>query len=155
MASDRGLERVLDLRKKAEDAAQTKWSQSLAAVASCQAQIDKLAQFRALYLKEMEQKSVSVLSMNQYLAYEDFINRLDDAARRQAQVLDGLKQRSEQCREEFIKARQQRKIIESLIDSHRKKRLAEEARAEAKLSDDTVSSKMARIMQARKEGREP
>lgn len=146
MASDRGLERVLELRKKSEDAAQSKWSQSLAAVAGCEAQIQKLSDFRALYVKEMEQKSASILSMNQYLAYEDFISRLDDAARRQTQVLEGLKQRAEQCRLDFIRARQQRKIIESLIESHRKKRLAEEARAEAKLSDDTVSSKMARIM---------
>lgn len=150
MASDKGLERVLELRQKAEDAAQAKWSESLAAVSSCEAQIGKLAQFRALYVEEMAKKSSSILSMNQYLAYEDFISRLDDAARRQKAVLEGLRQRSEQCRLEFVRARQQRKIIESLLQSHQKKRLAEEARAEAKLADDTVSSKMARIMLGRR-----
>lgn len=152
MASDKGLERVLELRQKDEDAAQAKWSESLAAVSACEAQIGKLAQFRALYVDEMAKKSASVLSMNQYLAYEDFISRLDDAAKRQKAVLEGLRQRSEQCRLAFVKARQSRKIIESLLESHRRKRLAEEARAEAKLDDDTVSSKMARIMLDRKDG---
>jgi flagellar export protein FliJ len=152
MASDRGLSRVLELRQKQEDAAQAKWSDSLAAVSACEAQIRKLAEFRALYVEEMSRRTASVLSMNQYLAYEDFIGRLDDAAKRQAKVLDGLKQRAEQCRLDFVKARQQRKIIESLIESHRKKRLAEEARAEAKLSDEAVSAKMARIVLERKSG---
>ena len=89
MASDKGLERVLELRQKDEDAAQAKWSESLAAVSACEAQIGKLAQFRALYVDEMAKKSASVLSMNQYLAYEDFISRLDDAAKRQKAVLEG------------------------------------------------------------------
>ena len=138
---------MLDLRQKDEDAARAKWSESLAAVSACENQIRRLEDFRAVYLKEMAQKSTLTLSMNQYLAYEDFIGRLDDAVKKQAVVLEGLKQRSEQCRDAFVKARQQREIIESLIESHKKKRAALEARAEAKLTDDTVSSKMARIMQ--------
>lgn len=147
MASDRGLERVLDLRQKAEDAARAKWSGALAAVSACENQIQKLEDFKGVYLKEMAQKSALTLSMNQYLAYEDFIGRLDDAVKKQSMVLEGLKQRAEQCRDAFVKARQQREIIESLIESHKKKRADLESRAEAKLTDDTVSSKMARIMQ--------
>lgn len=144
MAQDRGLKLVLDQRKKAEDQAQKAWAQGVQAVSVCEAQLQKLASFKQVYLNEMAQKSAGVTNMTSYLAYQEFIAKLERIAERQEKVLDGLRQRADELRGKYLKTRQDRQIIESLLEKHRKERQAAEARAEAKLTDDVVSSKMAR-----------
>ena len=146
MADDHALARVLRLRQKAEDEALKKWSDSRQQLAAFTSQLDKIRAFRDLYVKEMLEHKDQNMGLQQYLAYQGFIERLDKTCERQQHMLSKLKEQMESLKESYLKSRQQRCIIEALIDKHRMQALKKEAGAEARLSDDLVSSKQARML---------
>ena len=146
MAGDRTLVKVLELRKKAEDEALKKWSDAQRQLTAFISQLDKIKSFRNLYVQEMLEHNAQVTDLQHYLSYQGFIERLDKTYERQMSMLSKLKEQSESLKESYLKSRQQRCIIESLIDKHRMHSLKMEASAEAKISDDLVSSKQARAL---------
>lgn len=149
MSDDRALEKVLDLRKRNEDKAMKQWADAQAQENSFRVQLQRVREFKALYIEEMKQKTGQSLDMNHYLAYQGFIDKLEGVEERQAQALAQMEERVRTLKQAYLKRRQEREIIESLIKKHREARLKKEAMAEAKLSDDLVSSKAARELIAR------
>lgn len=149
MSDDRALEKVLDLRQRQEDKAMKQWADAQAQENSFRVQLERVREFKALYIEEMNRKTGQNLDMNHYLAYQGFIDKLEGVEERQAQALEQIKLRVQSLKQEYLKRRQDREIIESLIKKHREARLKKEAMAEAKLSDDLVSSKAARELIAR------
>ncbi len=146
MAGDRTLVKVLELRKKAEDEALKKWSEAQHQLTAFISQLDKILAFRDLYVKEMLEHKDQNMGVQQYLAYQGFIERLDKTCERQQIMLSKLKEQTESLKDSYLKSRQQRCIIEALIDKHRMQAIKKEAGAEARLSDDLVSSKQARML---------
>ena len=146
MAGDRTLIKVLDLRKKSEDEALKKWSDSQQQVSVFTSQLEKLQSFRDLYVQEMQQHQGHNMDMQQYLAYQGFIDRLDKTYERQQLMLTKLKEQTAALKDAYLKSRQDRRIIESLIEKHKQTALKAEERAEAKFADELVSSKQARIL---------
>lgn len=147
MASqDKALLLVLDLRKKEEDAALQQWTDAQNSVISFEKQIEQLVSFQHIYADEMEVKASSAMSMNMYFSYQQFIDKLDKIKIRQEQGLLELKAQEQRAKQNYLKKQQARKIIEALLEKHKKARALKEAKAEQKLTDDIVSSKMARSL---------
>ncbi len=144
--SDKALNLVLDLRKREEESALELLIEAQNNVASFERQIAQLKDFEQIYIQEMQSKSQSTLGMGTYLSYQEFINKLELIKERQEAGLVKLKEQENRARSNYLDKQQQRKIIESLIEKHRRERVLAEARSEQKLSDDLVSSKQARIL---------
>ncbi len=144
--SDKALNLVLDLRKREEDEALELLLEAQNNVASFERQIAQLKEFENIYIEEMKAKSQFQLDMGTYLAYQQFINKLERIKERQEAGLVKLQEQENRARSNYLDKQQQRKIIESLIEKHRLERERLEARAEQKLSDDIVSSKQARLL---------
>lgn len=151
MADDRALLKVLELRKKQEDDACSKWAESERQLKIFSEQLQKLSSFRDLYIEEMNTRSTKAnYDMQQYLAYQGFIERLDQTYERQSQLYKNMQQRSTTLKEHYLKCHQERQVIESLLEKHRMQRLHAQAKAEAKFNDELVSAKQARILIAKK-----
>lgn len=144
--SDKALNLVLDLRKREEDDALELLLEAQNNVASFERQIAQLKEFENIYIEEMKAKSKFQLDMSTYLAYQQFINKLETIKERQEAGLVKLQEQENRARSNYLNKQQQRKIIESLIEKHRLERERLEAKAEQKLSDDIVSSKQARLL---------
>ena len=144
--SDKALNLVLDLRKREEDDAFELLLEAQNNVASFERQIAQLKEFENIYIEEMKAKSKFQLDMSTYLAYQQFINKLETIKERQEAGLVKLQEQENRARSNYLDKQQQRKIIESLIEKHRLERERLEAKAEQKLSDDIVSSKQARLL---------
>lgn len=150
MSSDKALLLVLDLRKKDEDKALEMWTQAQNAVVSFQKQIEQLKQFEQIYIQEMNVKSNNGVSMTTFMSYQQFISKLEGIKRRQEAGLVELEAQEKRAMDNYLEKQKQRKIIDSLLEKHRNERLALEAKAEQKLTDDIISSKQARILMSRK-----
>lgn len=150
MSSDKALLLVLDLRKKDEEKALEMWTQAQNAVVSFQKQIEQLKQFEQIYIQEMNVKSNNGVSMTTFMSYQQFISKLEGIKRRQEAGLVELEAQEKRAMDNYLEKQKQRKIIDSLLEKHRNERLALEAKAEQKLTDDIVSSKQARILMSRK-----
>lgn len=150
MSSDKALLLVLDLRKKEEDKALEMWTQAQSAVVSFQKQIEQLKQFEQIYIQEMNVKSNNGVSMTTYMSYQQFISKLDGIKHRQEAGLVELEEQEKRAMANYLEKQKQRKIIDSLLEKHKKQRLLLEAKAEQKLTDDIVSSKQARILMEKK-----
>ena len=144
--SDKALNLVLDLRKREEDDALELLLEAQNNVASFERQIAQLKEFENIYIEEMKAKSKFQLDMSTYLAYQQFIDKLETIKERQEAGLVKLQEQENRARSNYLDKQQQRKIIESLIEKHRLERERLEAKAEQKLSDDIVSSKQARLL---------
>ncbi len=146
MADDRALTKVLELRKKLEDDERRKWAESLKQIEAFDAQLKRLENFKKLYLKEFAGQRGNNLSVQHYLAYQGFIDRLDMTYERQLKVMEDLKKRSEILRQQYLTARQDRRIIESLLEKHRLAALKAQNKTEAKMNDEFVSARQARLL---------
>ncbi len=146
MAGDHALAKVLKLRQKAEDEALKKWSDSKQQLIAFNAQLDKIQAFRDLYVKEMLDHKDQNMGLQQYLSYQAFIERLDKTYERQQLMLAKLKDESDRLKSCFLKCRQERRIIEALLEKHRIQALTLEARNEAKFADELISIKHARAL---------
>lgn len=146
MSNDKALFLVLDLRKKDEDKALQMWADAKNAVFNFQKQIEQLIAFEHMYQQELENKSKNSLDMQTYMAYQEFMQKLENIKLRQEQGLIELQAQEQRAKDNYLQKQQQRKIIESLIEKHKKARLLKEAKALQKLTDELVSSKQARIL---------
>ncbi|MDY6465715.1 MAG: hypothetical protein SPK65_03875, partial [Succinivibrio dextrinosolvens] len=81
--SDKALNLVLDLRKREEDDALELLLEAQNNVASFERQIAQLKEFENIYIEEMKAKSKFQLDMSTYLAYQQFINKLETIKERQ------------------------------------------------------------------------
>ncbi|MCR5085713.1 MAG: flagellar export protein FliJ [Succinivibrionaceae bacterium] len=145
MANERTLRLVLEQREKAEQNALEVWSGATQRVQAFMQQIEQVREFRKSYLAEMQAKSeAGGMSMGAYLSYQDFIAKLEGIEQRQERELLMLKDRAEACRQEFIKRRQERNIIETLIQHHREEQRKLEDKRDAKLLDEVVTARMGR-----------
>ena len=138
--SDRALNLVLNLRKKEEDEALELWGESKKAVASFEQQIAQM------YVDEMQAKSRNNFDMGSYMTYQQFILKLENIKERQEIGLIRLKEQEARARDNYLKKQQARKVIEMLLEKHKKERILKEMKADQKLSDELVSSKQARIL---------
>jgi len=144
--SDRALNLVLNLRKKEEDEALELWGESKKAVSSFEQQIAQIKQFAQMYVDEMQAKSMHNVDMGSYMTYQQFILKLENIKERQEIGLIRLKEQEARARDNYLKKQQARKVIEMLLEKHKKERLLKELKADQKLSDELVSSKQARIL---------
>ena len=144
MSDDKALHLVLDLREKEEQDALEMWANAKNQVANFQKQIEQLEQFEAIYQNEMEIKSRNTIDMNMYFSYQAFIDKLSKIKQRQELGLVQLQEQEERAKQNYLEKQKQRKIIESLLKKHQYERMVKAAKAEQKLTDDIVSSKMAR-----------
>ena len=146
MSGDKALLLVLDLRKKEEDSALEMWTDAKNAVINFERQIEQLKQFEKIYENEMTVKSKNGMDMNMYMSYQQFLSKLDKIKIRQEAGLIQLQNQEERAKQNYLDKQKRRKIIESLLEKHKQGRLLREAKAEQKLTDDTVSSKQARLL---------
>lgn len=140
MAVDRALHLVRDKRQSDEEKALEDWVFCRNQVASYEQQIKQVEEFRLSYISEMEQEGRLGLTGTKLLAYQAFIEKLDNIALKQRQELKRLQMLTEQKRQMYLTRQKDRKIIETLLEKHRLKRLKEEQRREQKLLDEYVVS---------------
>ena len=147
MAHDRALLKVLELRKKQEDEACSKWAESERQLKVFADQLQKLSSFRDLYIGELNSNSTKAnFGMQQYLAYQGFIERLDQTYERQSKLYANMQEKSALLKEQYLRCHQERQVIEALLEKHRQQILKAQAKAEAKFNDELVSAKQARIL---------
>lgn len=144
MPEDRALHLVLDKRQRDEEKAFEDWVFCRNQVANFELQIKQVEEFRFNYIGEMENEGRNGLTGNKLLAYQAFIEKLDNIALKQRQELQRLQMLTEQKRQEYLNRQKDRKIIETLLEKHRIKRLKEEQKREQKLLDEYVVSTYSR-----------
>ncbi|MBU3844750.1 MAG: flagellar export protein FliJ [Candidatus Anaerobiospirillum pullicola] len=151
MPEDRALHLVLDKRKRDEDAAFEDWVFCRNQVANFELQIKQVEEFRFNYIGEMENEGRSGLTGTKLLAYQAFIEKLDNIALKQRQELERLKMLTEQKRQFYLKRQVDRKVIEALLEKHRIRRQKEELKREQKLLDEYVVANYTRRRQVQDE----
>lgn len=146
-AEDRALLLVLDKRQNDEKNAFEDWVSCRNHVAMFEQQIKQVEEFRVNYIGEMENEGRNSLTSNKFLAYQAFIEKLDNIALKQRQELQRLQMLTEQKRQMYLTRQKERKIIENLLEKHRIRREKEELIREQKLLDEFVVAKYSRRQQ--------
>lgn len=148
MAADRALTLVLEKRQSDEEKALEDWVFCRNQVTSYEKQIKQVEDFRMSYIAEMQNEGRMGLSGTKILAYQAFIEKLDNIALKQRQELQRLHMLTEQKRQIYLTRQKERKIIETLLEKNRIKRMKEEQRREQKLLDEYVVATYSRRQQA-------
>lgn len=148
MAGDRALSLVRDKRQRDEEKSLEDWVFCRNQVTNYEAQIKQVEEFRLSYIAEMQNEGRQGLTGTKILAYQAFIEKLDNIALKQRQELERLKMLTEQKRQIYLTRQKERKIIETLIEKQEQKRLKEEQRREQKLLDEFVVSSYSRRQQS-------
>ncbi len=103
------------------------------------------------YISEMQAEGRNGLTGTKILAYQAFIEKLDNIAVKQRQELKRLEMLTEQKRQLYMTRQKERKIIEKLIEQQTQKRLKEELRREQKMLDEFVVSSYTRRQSSQNE----
>lgn len=146
-AEDRALLLVLDKRQNDEKNAFEDWISCRNHVAMFEQQIKQVEEFRVNYIGEMENEGRGGLTGTKLLAYQAFIEKLDNIALKQRQELQRLQMLTEQKRQMYLTRQKERKIIESLLEKHRIRREKKEQKREQKLLDEFVVATYSRRRQ--------
>ena len=149
MAADRALSLVKDKRQDEEKALED-WS-CRNQVSNYENQIRQVEEFRMNYISEMQAEGRNGLTGTKILAYQAFIEKLDNIAVKQRQELKRLEMLTEQKRQMYMTRQKERKIIEKLIEQQTQKRLKEELRREQKMLDEFVVSSYTRRQSSQNE----
>ncbi|MCI6863540.1 flagellar export protein FliJ [Anaerobiospirillum succiniciproducens] len=144
MAADRALSLVKDKRQRDEEKALEDWVFCRNQVSNYENQIRQVEEFRMNYISEMQAEGRNGLTGTKILAYQAFIEKLDNIAVKQRQELKRLEMLTEQKRQMYMTRQKERKIIEKLIEQQTQKRLKEELRREQKMLDEFVVSSYTR-----------
>ena len=96
----------------------------------------------------MQNEGRQGLTGTKILAYQAFIEKLDNIAIKQRNELERLKMLTEQKRQIYLTRQKERKIIETLIEKKQQMRIKEEQKREQKLLDEFVVSSYTRRQQS-------
>ena len=151
MAADRALSLVKDKRQRDEEKALEDWVFCRNQVSNYENQIRQVEEFRMNYISEMQAEGRNGLTGTKILAYQAFIEKLDNIAVKQGQELKRLEMLTEQKRQLYMTRQKERKIIEKLIEQQTQKRLKEELRREQKMLDEFVVSSYTRRQSSQNE----
>lgn len=151
MAADRALSLVKDKRQRDEEKALEDWVFCRNQVSNYENQIRQVEEFRMNYISEMQAEGRNGLTGTKILAYQAFIEKLDNIAVKQRQELKRLEMLTEQKRQLYMTRQKERKIIEKLIEQQTQKRLKEEMRREQKMLDEFVVSSYTRRQSSQNE----
>ena len=151
MAADRALSLVKDKRQRDEEKALEDWVFCHNQVSNYENQIRQVEEFRMNYISEMQAEGRNGLTGTKILAYQAFIEKLDNIAVKQRQELKRLEMLTEQKRQMYMTRQKERKIIEKLIEQQTQKRLKEELRREQKMLDEFVVSSYTRRQSSQNE----
>lgn len=151
MAADRALSLVKDKRQRDEEKALEDWVFCRNQVSNYENQIRQVEEFRMNYISEMQAEGRNGLTGTKILAYQAFIEKLDNIAVKQRQELKRLEMLTEQKRQMYMTRQKERKIIEKLIEQQTQKRLKEEMRREQKMLDEFVVSSYTRRQSSQNE----
>lgn len=151
MAADRALSLVKDKRQRDEEKALEDWVFCRNQVSNYENQIRQVEEFRMNYISEMQAEGRNGLTGTKILAYQAFIEKLDNIAVKQRQELKRLEMLTEQKRQLYMTRQKERKIIEKLIEQQTQKRLKEELRREQKMLDEFVVSSYTRRQSSQSE----
>ena len=111
--------------------------------------LNQLRDFKSTYIQEMQTKSQSNLNMQTYLSYQTFITKLESIEEQQADIRLKLENEVSYKHQLYLKARQERKIIEELIARQKRDAMLKQAKVEQKLADELVSVKFAQKLTER------
>ncbi|MCK0515352.1 flagellar export protein FliJ [Anaerobiospirillum sp. NML120448] len=148
MAQDRALNLVRDKRQSDEEKALEDWIYCKNQVANYELQIKQVEDFRLNYIAEMQNEGRKGLTGTKILAYQAFIEKLDNIAIKQRKELERLKMLTEQKRQIYLSKQKDRKIIETLLEKKQQMRLKQEQKKEQKLLDEYVVSSFTRRQQS-------
>ena len=151
MAADRALSLVKDKRQRDEEKALEDWVFCRNQVSNYENQIRQVEEFRMNYISEIQAEGRNGLTGTKILAYQAFIEKLDNIAVKQRQELKRLEMLTEQKRQLYMTRQKERKIIEKLIEQQTQKRLKEELRREQKMLDEFVVSSYTRRQSSQNE----
>ena len=151
MAADRALSLVKDKRQRDEEKALEDWVFCRNQVSNYENQIRQVEEFRMNYISEMQAEGRNGLTGTKILAYQAFIEKLDNIAVKQRQELKRLEMLTVQKRQMYMTRQKERKIIEKLIEQQTQKRLKEELRKEQKMLDEFVVSSYTRRQSSQNE----
>lgn len=144
MANDKSLLLVLDLRRKEENKSLEIFAQAQQKIAYYKEQIAKIIEYRQSYIDEIEQKAASGFAASDYIAYQAFLEKLDNIIEKQQRDLQLLEQDALMKQRLYFDKQKRRKIIESLLEKHRLERIKQENIREQKLLDEFVVAQVHR-----------
>lgn len=143
-AQDRALNLVRDKRERDEQKALEDWVFCRNQVANYEQQILQVEEFRRGYILEMQNEGRQGLTGTKIVAYNAFIEKLDNIAVKQRQELERLRMLTEQKHQIYLTRQKERKIIETLIEKQVQKRLKAEQVREQKMLDEFVVASYSR-----------
>lgn len=141
---DKALLLVLDLRKKEEKQALEIFTAAMNKVEDFKRQIAEIKRYKQEYINDMENKGRMGVSTMTLLSYQAFLQKLENIEFRQEQDLYNLELDLERKRKFYLDKQKDRKIIEVLLENHKKERAKKEAMREQKLLDEYVIASTSR-----------
>ena len=145
------LEVVLKLRKRTEEQKLEIYIRALNNLNQFKQKLEQLKGFRELYIREMHEHSAGEISMRTLLSYKDFIVKIENIVKTQSAQLTELEAETGLRQGEYLKAVQERRVIEELLAKKKQEEARLEARREQLLSDELASSKhAARLIRERR-----
>lgn len=134
--SDRTLGKLLDLRHRQEQEALKYYLSERDHLARFQEQMVLIENYRQDYIDQMHARGRAGVSTLALTSYQAFLEKLDAIIQRQRIDEEALKHRVELLNQNYLKKQQARKIIENLIEHHKKEREKLEAKREQRLNDE-------------------
>ncbi|CCQ09726.1 Flagellar protein FliJ [Pseudoalteromonas luteoviolacea B = ATCC 29581] len=101
-----------------------------------QQKLTGLNQFRLEYMQQLHSKAQQGLTSNTFRQFHSFINKIEDAIKQQARVVNTAKQVVEQRRKLWIQQQAKAKAISKLIEKQQLEIKIKQDKAEQKMLDE-------------------
>ncbi len=141
MAHKFKLQRLLDVREMIEEEKKTEMGNAVQRLENEKRELIRLNHERENMSREFgvkAEKGTTVWKLQEMAGYIEYFKKAEKLQRLRIKMAENY---LEKCREELIKASQEKKMIEKLKEIDLKKYLYEEQLKEAKIVDDLISFK--------------
>lgn len=134
------LQKALEIKEKEEE---EKRIELLEKQKILERELGKLSEIEDEITKTLDSYSMSKngsLDINTMLSYENFLKKLKGNKESQVEVVKLYKNKVEECKENFLEARKDKKIFEKLKEKSYEKYMEESLREEQKFIDELSSN---------------
>lgn len=134
------LQKALEIKEKEEE---EKRIELLEKQKILERELGKLSEIEDEITKTLDSYSMSKngsLDINTMLSYENFLKKLKGNKESQIEIVELYKNRVEECKENFLEARKDKKIFEKLKEKSYEKYMEESLREEQKFIDELSSN---------------
>ena len=141
------LEMVAKLEKDKEDKLVREFQQAQQHLQENKQKMIGIENYRMEYLRDMQNKANSGITIDSYGHFQSFVTKLEDAMKQQSQIVSTAFQVVNQRKELWLEQQRKRKAVDMLVDKHWAGEQTKANKVEQALLDEVVTQ---RFFQAKK-----